>query len=815
MSRSTVHIAILSSAALVGLMVSYSTPALAQIKSADDGAGTAESTQVEAPEGVTDIIVTAQKREQRLQDVPVAVTALSSAMLVANRIMSVRDLSGVVPSLTVRNQVGGSSLPVYTMRGLVATGSATGSDKGIATYIDGVFLGAATGSIFELAEIERVEVLRGPQGTLFGRNSTGGAISFVTPEPSGKFGVKQIVTVGNYDQFRSVTRVNTPEFGGLSASMSYVHSERRGDIRNSGGGTRWDLTQANNGRAKFVTASNWLGSNNIDAIGVQVKWEPNSDLKFVYRFDLTDNDYTANGLGTLYLSPALRLAVAAQPTGNLVAPISASRPKAVNNGFLADSHTRNWGHSLTGEARLSDTISVKNILAYRKLKFSAPLTDVSSVGGLINTGAPIFAGLLGPTVAGATIGAPLAVIVSSTRGSDEQWSNEFQLNVDTDLVTLTTGALYYRQKPGKGGCCAEDGLGEIRGGSLRVFPGNALPYLGQPAGYEARYTSITIESLAAYAYGEFHVAPQFDLVGGIRFTRDKKDGIDNAGYSAATPFSFDLHYKDSRFTYNLGANYKITSDILLYGKYSTGFISGGSLAGIVYGAETAKSWEAGIKADWLGRMLRTNLAVYSVDYGDLQFSTSGLALSPPRPDISQALVNAGDARARGFELETTFVPTRGLTFESGVGYTDFKYKTLLPLVTAGASEFLKQYRPKWTLNLAGTYETEPLFDDVTLTARLDANYRSASQSIGSIPSNLSAVEKELYRESGRIRSYWITNGRVAFDGIDIGGTKASIAFWARNLLNTKAPSYAISFVLSVAADYERARTFGADLTLKF
>ena len=181
---------------------------------------------------VEEIIVTAQRREQNLQDVPIAITAISQTALQTNRITSVMDLNTQAPNLTLRSTAGGIGVANFSMRGSVSYGSVPGQDKAISTYLDGVYIGSAFGSAFELPDLERIEVLRGPQGTLFGRNATAGAINVVTRDPSGKFGVRQVVTVGNYDQFRSSTRVELPALGSLSASVSYTHNERTGDMKN-------------------------------------------------------------------------------------------------------------------------------------------------------------------------------------------------------------------------------------------------------------------------------------------------------------------------------------------------------------------------------------------------------------------------------------------------------------------------------------------------------------------------------------------------------------------------------------------------------
>ena len=134
------------------------------------------------------------------------------------------------------DRVGGVSLPAFTLRGVTSYGVVPGSDKEVSQYLDGVYIGSATGSISELPDVDRIEVLKGPQGTLFGRDATAGAISIVTHTPTGKFDFHQELTGGNYDQFRSKTRLDLPAYDDLSASITFVHNERQGDIRNLAAG---------------------------------------------------------------------------------------------------------------------------------------------------------------------------------------------------------------------------------------------------------------------------------------------------------------------------------------------------------------------------------------------------------------------------------------------------------------------------------------------------------------------------------------------------------------------------------------------------
>jgi iron complex outermembrane receptor protein len=170
--------------------------------------------------GLEEIVVTAQKREQSLQDVPIAVTAVTQENLQANRIYTVNDLSAIAPGVTVKPSAGGISTPSFTIRGQVSFGVVAGSDKQVSIYIDGVYISSPRGSIFQLPDIQRLEVLRGPQGTLFGRNATAGAVSITTRDPSGEAHVKVEGTYGNLDAYRVRVTAETPQFGPFSAYAS-------------------------------------------------------------------------------------------------------------------------------------------------------------------------------------------------------------------------------------------------------------------------------------------------------------------------------------------------------------------------------------------------------------------------------------------------------------------------------------------------------------------------------------------------------------------------------------------------------------------
>ncbi|HJQ66899.1 MAG TPA: TonB-dependent receptor plug domain-containing protein, partial [Gemmatimonadales bacterium] len=383
----------------------------------------------ETAPALVEVVVTAQKREQNLQDVPVAVTAVTAATLAANRVTDITGLTSLAPNMTI---LGG--LPTIGMRGLVSQGTVAGQDKSVPIYLDGVSMGSTLGSVFDLPDLERIEVLRGPQGTLFGRNSTGGAISVITRNPSGHFSFHQALTYGTYDQFRSSTRIETPTWGAFSASLSYTHEEWTGEIKNLGAGTVWDRTAGGKG---IAVSPKTLGDKNANSWFLAVKFEPNDRFNTVYKFDWLRNRTTSPGTALVAFTPEASLPASFAPliralyNANPIPIAGAHRPKYVNNAWTTPGYQHVWGHNLTSNWRIDDHLTAKNILSYRH-SAGWVTGQITGAGGLRN----IFP-FLGP------VGSPYALLEANVANSAEQWSDEVQLNYDSKLVTLTAGGIYF------------------------------------------------------------------------------------------------------------------------------------------------------------------------------------------------------------------------------------------------------------------------------------------------------------------------------------------------------------------------------------
>jgi iron complex outermembrane receptor protein len=796
------------------------------------GAARAQAQQGSAPSTdagqLQEIVVTAQKREQKLQSVPISITALNADAIKADRIETVEDLNAVAPNLTVRLGAGGNQSPNYTLRGILGASSAAGQDKGVSPYIDGVYLQAQSGSIFELADIERVEVLKGPQGTLFGRNATGGAIQIITKDPTGELGGYQELTGGNLGTFRSKTHLDLPAFGPVSASITYLHSQHDGDVRNLGAGTQWNYLTTG-GESGILTSPKRLGDDDTDAAMGAIKYAVD-DFHLTYKFDYTHDDYTPNAEGVSYLPTGfLTQLLAASP--NPMTPVTTQRPNAVNNAFATPGLTENWGHNLTAQYWVNDDISFKNILAFRETK-NRTTFQLDGLGGLVNVGIPDFLGYPpglaipfgpggNPKLASFVNGAPFVFLGNNDYLREYQWSDELQLNINKDWVTFTGGLLHFYDHNTTAGLS-----GGYNTTITQVITGQNTPLNGTPFVIPANpgYGGAVVQTFsnAVYAQPEFHLTDQLDLVAGLRWTQDQKNGHESLPDQTVTPGISPIFYKHSQITYLAGLNYKVDDNTLVYGKFSTGFVSGGALSTLTYKPEKARSWELGVKTEQFDRRLRSDLALFDARYSNLQYDTSGsLTGNPATALFSQAIVNQGDAHALGFEFENAFALTRELTFTANVGFTNFKYEqaTIPPGLASlsGPPGFMPFQRPSFTGTLGLQYDGEQeLWWGSHLTARIDANFRSqtllTSNTISATSPNASDPALVAAATSPFV---WLVNTRIALADIALEGQQVEVAVWAKNLLDDREIVQFVGLGPVGSAIYEQARTFGVDVRLDF
>jgi len=786
------------------LAIALATPAWAQTGPAAAPApqgGGADGTEG----GLADIVVTAQRREENLQNVPVAVTALSSEALDNARVTNVNNLSGYAPNLQVTNQ-GIQSIPTVQVRGITSGTSNNAVDPKVGIYLDGVYIGRSVGAIFDLADLERVEVLRGPQGTLFGRNSTGGAISLVSAAPKGEFGIRQQLSYGNYDAFRSRTIVDLPAFGPLSLKVSYLHDQIDGDTKNLIGGRTIDLTQR---RPDFgtLTYADELGARNIDAVQVAARVEASDDLTIDYRFDYTDSRTTGRAvqfLGTTIdgAGPLADGIIAFQGLTGGITNFGNKQLDAVANA-TSEEHLKVQGHNLSLQWDVSDVLTVKSITAYRKFNQKPNIYDLGATGGLRFTEAQLIGLLTGNIDAVTDLdnqpgpNDSLFTLLTARKTKQKQFSQEVQFLFNWDNFDLTSGVFYFHENSP-----AVDVLGIFQ----PVADGVVIPspnFLDPIFGSGVTNTKAVNDSMAGYGQLTWHATDQLDLTLGLRYTIDDRStqlfSVTSAqGGGLAAGQTYKTSYEKLNYTGII--TYKPTDDITTYAKVATGYVAGGVLNAIPYKPETLTSYEIGLKSQLLDNRLRANLAAFYSDYKDLQIQTFVNGV--------QNFENAGKVRIWGVEGEFTAVPIDGLTIDANFGYTNVKYKEYLQN-GVDVSDIVKViYTPKWTARLGGQYDFAELSNGGTLFVALDSRYRSGTP-LTAFVTGKPEVDRWAYA-----KKYILADARAGVASLPIGGTEIGISAWVKNIFDVDRATFGPQAVNQVLIP-DRQRTYGIDLSVAF
>jgi len=776
------------------------------------GAAFAQTTEEQGARsgGLSEIVVTAQRREESLQAVPVAVTALDSNTCPSSEHLDVQNLSGLAPNLTIATQ-GIQSIPTISMRGINSGTSDNAVDPKIGIYLDGVYIGRSVGAIFDLADIQQVEVLRGPQGTLFGRNATGGAISLVTAKPTGEFGVKAMASYGNQDAMRFRATVNLPAMGPLSLKFSYLHDESNGWMKNLAAGQTINLSLREPSFGTLTYAKN-LGSRNVDAFQGAARLDFGGAFTADYRFDYTDSKTVGSPVQVLGQTGSLAALAggvfAFQGLTGGITNLGTKPLKQVANATSVQPLTVQ-GHNLTLTWEASDNLTLKSITGYRKFKQKPNIYDLSGTGGLLFSAAQ-FGALLGGDVPGVMNPANAAgpndhfyTLLTARSTSQKQFTQELQGVYTSGFFDVTFGGFYFHERSP-----AINVLGVMEpavNGVIVPLPFDSI------FGSGVTETIARNSSLAGYAQATFHLTDKFDIALGGRYTHDKREtelirtGAAGTGSGGILPPG-TYRKKYNEFTYTAIATYRPNRDLTAYAKISTGYVAGGILGAIPYDPEKLTSYELGLKSELLDRRLRANLAAYYMDYKDLQTQTF--------QDGVQRFENAGKARIWGWEAEFTAVPTDGLTLEANVGYQNFKYKEYLSAVAGGgvidvADQARQTYSPKWNLRLSGQYDFPEFSNGGHFMARLDGRYRST------VPLGQFAPDTPALDKLAVAKAHWIVDGRVGLVDMPLMGSKVGVSLWGSNLFDKDDVALFGPTAIVQTIQYINGRTYGLEVNLAF
>lgn len=772
----------------------------------------------DAANGLQDIVVTAQRREESLQKVPVAVTAISAEQLDNLRVTNVKNLAGLAPSLQIATQ-GLQSNPSIAIRGIASGVSNNAVDPKVGIYLDGVYIGRTTGSIFDLADIQRVEVLRGPQGTLFGRNATSGAVSLISAPPRGEFGIRATASYGNYDAYRGKITLDLPSFGPFSIKLAYLHDEIGGDYTNLVGGQTLNLALRvpSFGTQTYVKK---FGARNIDGGQVAVRGDFDN-LIADYRFDYTDSRTVGRAIQSFGVIPdqsgqILGPIVGLQPAYGGITNISSSRLTSVANATSPE-HVVTQGHSLTLALQASDVFSIKTITAFRKFRQDPNIYDLAASGGLKFTFDQLGA-LITPPPPNATPEQLAAYLANRNRAlgtrpgpndyffslltaratAQRQFSQEVQFQVTQDAFDLTAGAFYFHERSPATDILSI--LSPAPNGTIVPSPFDAVFGSGV-----TRTLSIN-DSFAGYAQATFHLGDKIDLTGGLRYTIDDRELriYSISGGQGGQLGVGDYKVSFNKLNYTAIATYRPTDTVTAYAKVSSGYVAGGLLSGIPYDPESLIAYEVGVKAQLFDNRLRLNSAAFYSDYKDLQ--TQNFI------NGRQFFDNAGKADIKGFEIEADFTPVRGLVFSGNVGYADLQYKTFILNGAEVADIARTPYVSRWTGRASVQYDAPAFSSGSHLFGRIEGRYRSGYFLTSTPLRNL--ANQEVLENFNKQPGYWLVDGRLGIVDLSIGGSKASLSAFGANLLNKHYVAFGAP-VLSLVGTYERGRTYGVELGVSF
>lgn len=728
--------------------------------------------------GIQDIVVTARRTEESLQRVPVSVTAFNAEQLEALDIQGFADIGKTVPNLDVQRQFGSASAPQYFLRG-VSTGTLKfEADAGIGLYIDGIYLGRPAGTAFDLADVERVEALRGPQGTLFGRNSTGGAINFITSAPTGEFGVRAEGTLGNFDRRKGRITVNLPAFGPLTARFSYMHDENKGYVKNLTPGRTFTFAEP----FGTIRSARTFGAENTEAFSAAIRLDA-GPLIADYKFDFTHKVSTQLGQQLLGYDPSYTAGVGNPPfytaVPSIYVPPSTVRQDALALDFTTPSRLKIQGHSLTLAYNVNDDITLKSITGYRKM-------DEFVGGNDIDGGAYVVGGL------------PFTNISSVEDRHQKQFTQEVQVLGKSGNLDWVLGGFYFRET-GRDNNPVFIGVLFPTGTTIRprLTPvnGNTIDIFGVPSDYLAGAdTSVRNKSIAGYAHLGYKT-DHFELAGGVRYTKDdRREIVRAAGLvpAFAPPGTYDVSF--DHWDFDATATYIANENIRAYGRFATGYLSGGVLGGTIFKPETVKSYEVGVKADLLDRTLRINAAYFISRRRNVQ--TLGFSAAS-----GTFIFSSPEGKENGFELELTAKPSPNFSVNASYGY--LKQRLSDDPVNGPVSSLA----PKHTLSIGAQYDSPHFANDSYITARVDGFFKDKRLS--------DPISNAATANLTTLPSRFDINARLSLVDLPVAGAKVRISAWVQNLTNNQKLEFARNLSTNVIGTFQVPRTFGIDFGFKY
>jgi iron complex outermembrane receptor protein len=723
--------------------------------------------------GLEVIVVTATKREKNVQEVPISMTAISAAGLDRLGIKDVANLENSVPNLDFGNTHTNDN-PSITIRGITARAGNIGFESGVGVYIDGVYMGRNSSLNQPLTDIEMVEVLRGPQGTLFGKNTTLGALNIKTRRPSEEVEGSMQLEVGNFGLVRTRARISGPIIEDkLLGKLSVYTDDRDGFELNLKEGASDGLDQNQQGfRGELLYKA-------TDALEMSLRGDWSEHDNKVIAWSIDEND--KHGVS-----------------------FEGNKPHVISQDDSDESRTIQGG-SFTVDYNFNDGYNFTSISGYRELDFNI-------------TGDQDFQAVERLTL---------------DKGEEfEQFSQELRIaSPDDNTFSYVAGLYYYQQD-------AKSRLSNIANQFFPLIGldagiiGNIGMQVGFPAWTsEADLTNTNIAavdttSTAFFFDSSYDITDDLTLLFGIRYTdEDKELNYAQKGINLLFPSYAEFGDKrsDSQTSPSIGLSYSVNDDVNLYSKVSRGFKSGGwnattiadpftfqpnpltenvatpeQIAARTFDSEQLTNYEIGVKSELFDGLMRLNAAIFYIDYEDMQLTAfKGLEGS--------VTTNAGKAKSKGFEIEVEAVPFDSLTISASLGYSDANFTEFDPDDTVEGDELdgLRFAGPKFNTNLSITHYTE-VGDLGFIATGLDYSYKS--KAYGRF-NNIAGTA---------FGSTSLVNARIAFES----EYDWEVALWAKNLLDkdniiARQADSSLGLFNADLVNYDAPRTFGISFTYNY
>ena len=629
-------------------------------------------------------MVTAQKRAESAQDVPVTIAAFGERRLEDIGFDSISDLTMMMPSMRFGNF---GPVTFITMRGIGNENTTAGGDPGVALHYDGIYMGRPVATLFSAFDSERVEILRGPQGTLYGRNATGGSINYITRKPSDELAGNADVTYGGYDWIRTRAAVNLPISDNVKTRFVGFYEDRGGYADNSvPDGT--EAHDADNwGLRSHVaidltdTASILFSATYIESGGVGSK----SELREPFPGTTTSPVKPIAGPPGFAFSP--RGPFSGIPAGNMYIDAAGNVPINDLAEFeeakdLAESQDNDFLLLSAAFEMEFDHFVFKSITGYAETSFESHQDEDYS---------------------------PLDLAELVLTESADQVTQEFQLlSNNWDKMEWILGFYYFNEDADR---------------RSRFFR-NRYDVFAATFGVESGFNvggSVETESLAGYAQATYDVTDRIRLTGGVRYTNDEKNGFNEGFQFAGVSYNDPVGASWNKVTYRVAADWSVAEKILLFASFSTGYKSGGinqvaapsrGATNAVYDPEFVDAYEIGVKSILLDGRVQFNTSFYRNEYSDLQFQIFG----PGGPEA----YNAEGATVQGVEVEMQASITDSLGLDASVGYTDSEFdKQIIGGVQLDGNQV--QRTPEWTCSIGMTNEWN-LQSTGFLRLRVDYSY---------------------------------------------------------------------------------------------